>query len=119
MERLKFSTSVELVRVPTEDIAFIKAAGNYSDIYLSNGKKMTLTSQLHCFEEAIEKLKVNFFVRVGKSLIVNKNFIYSINISLQEILLMDNRLASDFKLKASKDALKELKNILEQEGDNL
>ncbi len=28
MERLKISTSVELVRIPTEDIAFIKAAGN-------------------------------------------------------------------------------------------
>lgn len=32
---------------------------------------------------------------------------------------MDHRLATDFKLKASKEALKELKTVLEQEGDNL
>ena len=119
MERLKISTSVELVRVPTEDIAFIKASGNYSDIYLFNGKVMTMTFQLHCFIEVLDNMKEKFFVRVGKSLIVNKNFIYSVNISTQELLLMDHRLTTDFKLKASKEALKELKIVLEQEGDNI
>ncbi len=119
MERLKISTSLELVRVPTEDIAFIKASGNYSDIYLFNGKVLTMTFQLHYFADVLNKLKDRCFVRVGKSLIVNKNFIYSVNISSQDLLLMDHRLTTDFKLKASKEALKELKNILEQEGDNL
>ncbi len=119
MERLKISTSVELVRVPTDDIAFIKASGNYSDIYLFNGKVMTMTFQLHYFVEALSNLKEKFFVRVGKSLIVNKNFIYSVNVTSQDLLLMDHRLTTDFKLKASKEALKELKNVLEQEGDNL
>lgn len=119
MERLKISTSLELVRVPAEDIAFIKASGNYSDIYLFNGKVLTMTFQLHYFADVLNKLKERCFVRVGKSLIVNKNFIYSVNISSQDLLLMDHRLTTDFKLKASKEALKELKNVLEQEGDNL
>ncbi len=119
MERLKISTSVELVRVPTDDIAFIKASGNYSDIYLFNGKVLTMTFQLHYFADVLNKLKERCFVRVGKSLIVNKNFIYSVNVTSQDLLLMDHRLTTDFKLKASKEALKELKNVLEQEGDNL
>ena len=119
MERLKISTSVELVRIPTGDIAFIKASGNYSDIYLFNGKVMTMTFQLHFFVDALNQMKETSFVRVGKSLIVNKEFIYSINISNQDLLLMGNRLTSDFKLRASKDALKELKTILEEEGDSL
>lgn len=119
MERLKILTSVELVRVPTEDIAFIKAAGNYSEIYLFNGKAVTMTFQLHYFLEVLNKLKEKCFVRVGKSLIVNKNFIYSVNITNQDLMLMDHRLTTDFKLKASKEALKELKTILEEEGDNI
>lgn len=56
------------------------------------------------------QLKNNFFIRVGKSLIVNKKYIYVINISTQELLLSGSRLSVEFKLRASKDALKELKD---------
>ena len=61
------------------------------------------------------KLKNNFFIRVGKSLIVNKKYIYVINISTQELLLSGSRLSVEFKLRASKDALKELKDQIELE----
>jgi DNA-binding LytR/AlgR family response regulator len=115
MEKLKISTSVGLFRVPTEDIAYIKASGNYCDVHLFNGEMVTMTFQLHYFVEALGKLKQNFFARVGKSLIVNKNFVYSINIASQDLKLMDHRMHQDFKLKASKEALKELKTVLEEE----
>lgn len=115
MEILKISTSVGLFRVPTDDIAYIEASGNYCDVHLFNGESVTMTFQLHYFVEALEKLKQNFFMRVGKSLIVNKNFVYSINITNQDLKLMDHRLHQVFKLRASKEALKELKTILEQE----
>lgn len=115
MERLKISTSVGLYRVPTEDIAYIAASGNYSDVHLFNGETVTMTFQLHYFVEALGKLKQNFFARVGKSLIVNKDMVYEINISSQELKLMDHRMSNCFKLKASKEALKELKCILELE----
>ena len=115
MERLKIITSVGLFRVPTDDIAYIEASGNYCDVHLFNGESVTMTFQLHYFVEAFNKLKQNFFARVGKSLIVNKNFVYSINITSQDLRLMDHRMSQWFKLKASKEALKELKTILEQE----
>lgn len=73
MEWLNISTSIELVRVQTDDIVFIQADGNYSDMYLFNGKPHTMTFKLKFFEEAFLHLKTNSFVRVGKSLIVNKN----------------------------------------------
>ncbi len=113
MEILKISTSVGLFRVPTDDIAYIEASGNYSDVHLFNGEAVTMTFQLHYFVEALSKLKQNFFMRVGKSLIVNKNFVYSINITNQDLKLMDHRMNQVFRLKASKDALKELKKVLE------
>lgn len=61
------------------------------------------------------QLKNNFFIRVGKSLIVNKKYIYVINISTQELLLSGSRLSVEFKFRASKDALKELKDQIELE----
>ncbi len=115
MERLKISTSVGLFRVPTEDIAYIEASGNYCDVHLFNGEAVTMTFQLHYFVEALSQLRQNFFVRVGKSLIVNKNFVYGINITSQDLKLMDHRMNQTFRLKASKEALKELRTILEQE----
>ncbi len=107
-----------LFRAPTEDIAYIEASGNYCDVHLFNGEVVTMTFQLHYFVEALNKLQRNFFTRVGKSLIVNKNFVYAINIPDQNLKLMDHRMNKGFRLKASKDALKELKTTLEQEGDN-
>lgn len=115
MERLKISTSVGLFRVSTEDIAYIEASGNYCDVHLFNGEAVTMTFQLHYFVEALSQLRQNFFVRVGKSLIVNKNFVYGINITSQDLKLMDHRMNQTYRLKASKEALKELKTILEQE----
>lgn len=119
MECLKISTSTELVRIQTEDIVFVQADGNYSDVYLFNGKPHKMTFKLHYFDDVFKKLKNNIFVRVGKSLIVNKNYIYVINLTSQELMLSGSRLKGEFKLKASKDALKELKALMEQEGSNL
>ena len=65
-------------RVPTDDIAYIEASGNYCDVHIFNGESVTMTFQLHYFVEAFNKLKQNFFMRVGKSLIVNTNYVYAI-----------------------------------------
>ena len=115
MEWLNISTSIELVRVQTDDIVFVQADENYSDVYLFNGKPHKMTFKLKFFEDAFLQLQYNFFIRVGKSLIENKKYIYVINISTQELLLSGSRLSVEFKLRASKDALKELKDQIELE----
>lgn len=84
MEWIKISTSTELVRVQTEEIVFVQADGNYSDLYLFNGKPHKMTFQLHFFDDVFQRLKNNIFVRVGKSLIVNKNYIHIVNITCQQ-----------------------------------
>ena len=116
MEWLRISTKAELVRVLTDDIVFVHADGNYSDVLLYNGKKHTMTFQLHFFDESFQRLKNNFFVRVGRSLIVNKNYIYLINLTDQNIILTGGKLADEYIVRASKDALKELKAKLEEEN---
>lgn len=115
MEWLRISTSTELVRVLTDDIVFVHADGNYSEVLLYNGKKHTMTFQLHFFDETFQRLKNNFFVRVGRSLIVNRNYIYLINLTEQKMILTGGKLSNEYEVKASKDALRELKNQLEDE----
>lgn len=115
MEWLRISTSTELVRVKTDDIVFVHADGNYSEILLYNGKQHTMTFQLHFFNESFQRLKNNFFVRVGRSLIVNRNYIYLINITEQKMILTGGKLNGEYEVKASKEALKELKAQLEEE----
>lgn len=116
MEWLRISTSTELVRVQTDDIVFVHADGNYSEVLLYNGKKHVMTFQLHFFEETFQRLKNNFFVRVGRSLIVNKNYIYLINLTEQKMILTGGKLGSEYEVRASKDALKEIKAKLESDS---
>lgn len=116
MEWLRISTSTELVRVLTDDIVFVHADGNYSEVLLYNGKKHTMTFQLHFFNDTFQQLKNNLFVRVGRSLIVNKNYIYLINITDQKMILTGGKLSGEYEVRASKEALKELKAQLESEN---
>ena len=74
MEWLRISTSTELVRVATDEIVYVRADGNYSDLVLTNGKSRKMTFQLHFFDEVFQQLQNNMFARVGRSLIVNKPF---------------------------------------------
>ena len=116
MEWLRISTSNELVRVATNEIVYVRADGNYSDIMLTNGKSRKLTFQLHFFDDAFQQLENNMFVRVGRSLIVNKRYIYVINLREQLLIFAGQQLYGDIRpLSVSRDALKQLKSLLENE----
>jgi len=118
MEWLKITTNSEIVRISTDEIVYIKGDGNYSDIYLSNDKTENVTSQLHELMDKLAKISNTPFFRVGKSLIVNKNFIFKVNPGLKKLLLSSSKMEKDILIQASKDALKELKDTLEKEGGN-
>lgn len=66
MEWLNISTSVELVRVQTDDIVFVQADGNYSDMYLFNGKFHKMTFKLKFFEDAFLSLPKQFLCESGQ-----------------------------------------------------
>lgn len=115
MEWLKIATSTELVRVKTDEIAYVKADGNYSELWLFNGKCHKMTFKLHFFDETFERLRDNMFVRVGRSLIVNKRYIYIINLIEKKLVLSGRNLNGVFTLSASKESLAELKELMEKE----
>ena len=53
------------------------------------------------------------FMRIGKSLIINMNHVFYINIQKQQLLLTDNA-GGRYTLSASKEALKSLKELIEK-----
>jgi len=116
MEWLRISTSTELVRVATDEIVYVRADGNYSDLVLTNGKSRKMTFQLHYFDEVFQQLQNNMFVRVGRSLIVNKRYIHVINLTEQILIFSGQQIKGDIKpVNVSRDALKQLKELLENE----
>jgi DNA-binding LytR/AlgR family response regulator len=119
MEWLRISTSTELVRVATDEIVYVRADGNYSDLVLTNGKSHKMTFQIHFFDEVFHQLRRNLFVRVGRSLIVNKRYIYVINLTEQRLVFAGQQIKGEIDpIKVSREALKQLKEQLEDEKSN-
>ena len=127
MEWLRISTSTELVRVATDEIVYVRADGNYSDLVLTNGQRRKMTFQLHFFDEVFQQLQNNMFVRVGRSLIVNKRYIYVINLTEQQLILSGGDLKepivfygqskadSPQSVSLAREGLRQLKELLENE----
>ena len=127
MEWLRISTSTELVRVATDEIVYVRADGNYSDLVLTNGQRRKMTFQLHFFDEVFQQLQNNMFVRVGRSLIVNKRYIYVINLTEQQLILSGGELKEPIvfygqskadnpqNITLAREGLKQLKELLENE----
>lgn len=119
MKNLSFTTSTELIRVPTDGVVFITADGNYSAIHTADGSEYVLTLQLGHIEKRMAEMvgsDDNRFIRIGKSLIVNRDYITFINPSRQKMILSDCR-TFRHEVSASRDALKALKDYIEKETE--
>ena len=115
-KQIIISATNELVRVLPERIVYISSDGNYSTMVLHDKTEHLFTFNLSHFQKLIEqqlKDEANQFIRIGKSLIINRNYIYRINLTKQQLVMSDMALNQAFMLSASKEALKQLKQYLE------
>ena len=71
-QRVPLALSDKVVMVPLEEIMYCKADGNYTHVFMQNGKKYLLSKTIKSFSEALQG---DLFLRVHKSFIVNTNFI--------------------------------------------
>ncbi|MDE6384041.1 MAG: LytTR family transcriptional regulator [Paramuribaculum sp.] len=116
-KRLVFNTTTEIVRIPFDAVVYIVAGGNYSTLYTIDAGEYVVTLQLgHVEDHLAECLSEadNRFIRIGKSLIVNRDFIVFIHPQRKKLVLSDCR-TFHHELSASKDALKALKELIEKE----
>ena len=115
---LIISTASELVRIAPERIVYIASDGNYSTLIQTDGEMRMLSYQLGQIEKMISSqlgAEGNAFIRIGKSLIINRSYIYYINVAKQKMTLSDVASFSH-TVSASKEALKQLKELLEKEA---
>ena len=117
---LIISNANELIRIKPERIVYVESDGNYSTMVLHDKTKQIFTMNLaHCqqlMEEQLGKDAMTF-IRIGKQLIVNRAYIFKINPNKQQLIMSDMDVNIAFDLQASKEALKQLKALLEsQEG---
>ena len=115
-KQIIISTTNELVRVLPERIVYISSDGNYSTMVLHDKTEHLFTFNLSHFQKLIEQqLKEDAcrFIRIGNSLIINRDYIYRINLTKQQLVMSDMALNQAFMLSASKEALKQLKQLLE------
>ncbi len=116
---LLFCTSTELVRIPCDAMVYVTAGGNYSTITMVDGCEYVLTVQLGQIEQHIldaVAAEDNHFIRIGKSLIINSEFVTFINPAQKKLILSDCR-TFKHELSASREALKALKDFLEKEAE--
>lgn len=109
---LFFNTRDEMIKVRLERVAYFEADSNYCHVYFINGAKATLLTSLVNIENLLaERFKSDtpMFIRIGKRYIVNKLFIFQINVPRQKLILSDYMSATIFELSISKEALKNLK----------
>lgn len=116
-EHLIISTATDLLRVASDEVIFISSDGNYSSLMLTYGESRVVTLQLGQIERLIAKqlhTQGQSFIRIGRSLIINRNYIHYINLPRQQLVLCDGRSASH-TLSASREALKQLKDLIDKE----
>lgn len=108
---------MELLRVAMGDIIYISSDGNYSTIVMTNGETRMVTMQLGQIEELLSRQVHSRgirFVRVGRGLIINCEYVFFINLTKQQLILSDGRMATH-TLSASRDALRNIKLMFEND----
>lgn len=95
----------------------IIADGNYSVVTTADGGEYMLVMQLGQIERRLAENITdgrNTFIRIGKSLIINREYITHIHPGRQKLVLSDG-LRFRHEVSASREALKTLKDYVEQE----
>lgn len=111
---LYINTRTELQIMPLDDIAYIKADGNYTYIYFMNGKKCTQLICLSTLESIITQAykrnnTISSFVRMGRSYLINRTHVASVNCRTLAISFRNNSVQS---INCHKQGVKKLRDSL-------
>ena len=109
------SRGTELLRVPASRVVYISADGNYSNVITQDNRKCLVSYQLGQIEDFIgDQLgdEGNHFIRLGRGLIINLEFVYWVDVAKQALILSDCN-SCYHELTASREVLVKLKAYLD------
>ena len=111
-----FNSRDKLIRLVIQKIVYFESDGNYTYIVTANKQRICITMNLAHTEQALASQlggHAKRFMRIGKRLIVNMNYIYQIDIQKQTLMLSDCEHFL-FQIPVSKEALKTVKELVIQ-----
>lgn len=118
---LTIKNKSEILFLRLEDILYIQADGNYCNIYLADGGVInTLTYQraemARMLEEQLSKEALSRFALLGRSYLVNTDYVLRIQPSKQLLTFRVNIFGSTKKIsiKATTKALQEIECFIEK-----
>lgn len=109
------SKGTEFLRIPQDKLVYISSDGNYSNVVTADNRQRLVAFQLGQIEDLIgEQLgdQGSNFLRIGRRLIINTDYLYSIDITLQQLILSDCS-GCYHELTASREVLIKLKAYIE------
>lgn len=121
MHRLKLNKEIviskgtELLRIPARRLVYISADGNYSEVVTQDGRKRIVSFQLGQIEDMIgDQLgdEGSNFIRLGRGLIINLDFVYWVDVAKQALILSDCN-GCYHELSASREVLIKLKAYID------
>ena len=109
------SKGTEFLRIPQDKLVYISSDGNYSNVVTADNRQRLVAFQLGQIEDMIgEQLgdQGSNFLSIGPKLIINTDYLYSIDITLQQLILSDCA-GCYHELTASREVLIKLKAYIE------
>ena len=109
------SKGTELLRIPAHRLVYISADGNYSNVVTQDNRERIVSFQLGQLEDLIgDQLgdEGYNFVRLGRSLIINRDFIS------KQIIILSDCAGCYHELTASREVLSKFKAYIEATESN-
>lgn len=115
LKPIVIAKGTELLRIPADRLVYVSADGNYSNVITRDNKKALVSFQLGQIEDLIANQLGDSggnFVRLGRGLIINTDYVYLIDTAAQKLILSDCS-GCWHELTASRDVLVKLKAYIE------
>ena len=112
---LVISKGTEMLRVPVSRLVYVSADGNYANVVTQDNRSQMVSFQLGQVEDMLaDQLgdEGGNFVRLGRGLIVNTDFVHLVDVSQQRLVLSDCA-GCYHELSASREVLIKLKAYID------
>jgi len=113
MKKLYFNARDELTCIKMDLIALVQADGNYSRIIYITKKEIVLAYGISKIEEVLKTYNDthNLFIRLGRSIVVNHNYLQKIDLQKSLLILGDSGI-NEIRVRLPKQVLKSYKEAI-------
>ncbi|MBT4970564.1 MAG: response regulator transcription factor [Bacteroidetes bacterium] len=113
-QHIKFNTSTGFTLIYPPEIIYLEADGNYCDIFLTNDRIETVTTNMN---QVSKKLKPDEFFKISRWNFINLSFLRKVERRSHLCFLVENK--KEIRLEIKSKNAKELEKILEGNLPNL